>query len=47
MREGGVTLHDIRFYRDSSGVQPAKEYIRKLQNQKRKIFGRKDSERNR
>lgn len=29
-------MHDIKFYRDSSGVQPAKEYIRKLQNQKGK-----------
>jgi phage-related protein len=29
----GVILHDIKFYRDSSGVQPAKEYIRKLQGQ--------------
>ena len=29
-------MHDIRFYRDSSDVQPAKEYIKKLQNQKGK-----------
>ena len=28
-----VLLHDIRFYKDSSGVQPAKEYIQKLQSQ--------------
>ena len=30
MGGGGVILHDIRFYRDSSGVQPAKEYIKKF-----------------
>ena len=29
-------MHDIKFYKDSSGVQPAKEYIRKLQSQKGK-----------
>ena len=29
-------MHDIKFYRDSSGVQPAKEYIKRLQNQKGK-----------
>ena len=29
-------MHDIKFYKDSSGVQPAKEYIKKLQNQKGK-----------
>ena len=31
-----VILHNIKFYRDSSGVQPAKEYIKKLQSQKGK-----------
>lgn len=29
-------MHDIRFYKDSSGVQPAKEYIKKIQSQKGK-----------
>lgn len=29
-------MHDIRFYKDSSGVQPAKEYIKKIQSQKEK-----------
>ena len=29
-------MHDIRFYKDSSGVQPAKEYIKKKQSQKGK-----------
>ncbi|MBQ3277541.1 MAG: type II toxin-antitoxin system RelE/ParE family toxin [Clostridia bacterium] len=29
-------MHDIRFYKDPSGVQPAKEYIKKIQNQKGK-----------
>ena len=29
-------MHDIRFYKDSSGVQPAKEYIKRIQSQKGK-----------
>ena len=29
-------MHDIKFYKDSSGVQPAKEYIKKIQSQKGK-----------
>ena len=29
-------MHNIKFYRDSSGVQPAKEYIKKIQSQKGK-----------
>ncbi len=29
-------MHDIRFYKDPSGTQPAKEYIRNLKNQKGK-----------
>ena len=29
-------MHDIKFYRDPSGIQPVKEYIKKLQSQKGK-----------
>ena len=34
-------MHDIKFYKDSSGVQPAKEYIKKLQTRREKIQGSK------